>query len=107
MAALSDALLVAAIDLGNTFSGYAYAMRDDLNNDPLKSRITYWHASNEALISFKTPSTVLLNMDAQLVAFGFEAESKYTYLLENGEGEDYLYFRHFKMMLYDHVKTKV
>lgn len=104
---LSNALLVAAIDLGNTFSGYAFATSADINYDPLKCRIPQWHASNTIFVSSKTPSTVLLNNGAQLVAFGFEAESKYADLLENGEGENYFYFRHFKMMLYDHVRTKV
>lgn len=104
---LSYALLVAAIDLGSTFSVYAFAWRDDIKNYPLKSHIHYWQASNGSLISSKIPSTVLLDNGAQFVAFGFEAESKYAELLEDGEGEDYFYFPHFRMMLYGHVKTKV
>lgn len=100
---LSNTLLVAAIELGSTFSGYAFAWRAD----PLKSHIPLWQASNGSLISSKTPSTVLLDNSAQLVAFGFEAESKYAELLVDGRGEDYFYFPHFKMMLYGHVKTKV
>lgn len=98
---------MAAIDLGSTFSGYAFAWRADVKNDPLKIHIYHWQASNGNFISSKTPSTVLLNKDAQLVAFGFQAECKYAYLSENGEGDDYFYFPHFKMMLYGHVKTKV
>lgn len=98
---------MAAIDLGSTFSGYAFALRADVENDPLKSHIPRWQASNGSLISSKTPSIVLLDNGAQLVAFGFEAESKYAELLENGQGEDYFYFPHFRMMLYGHVKTKV
>lgn len=80
--ALSNDLLVAAIDLGNTFSGYAFATRAEVNDDPLRSHIPHWHAPNS--ISFKTPSTVLLYKGVQLVAFGFEAESKYAELLETG-----------------------
>lgn len=104
---LSNALLVAAIDLGNTFSGYAFSTRTDVDKDPLKSHIPRWQASNGSLISSKIPSTGLLNNGAQFVAFGFEAESIYAELLEDGKGEDYFYFPHFKMMLYGHVKTKV
>lgn len=104
---LSNALLVAAIDLGSTFSGYAFATRNDVEKDLLKSRVPYWCSPEESFISQKTPSTVLLDKDVQLVAFGFEAESKYKYLLENEEGENYFYFPHFKMMLNDQVKTKV
>lgn len=103
--ALSNDLLVAAIDLGNTFSGYAFATKAEVNDDPLRSHIPHWHAPNS--ISFKTPSTVLLYKGVQLVAFGFEAESKYAELLETGEDENCFYFPHFKMMLNDHVKTKV
>lgn len=107
MAAQSNVLLVAAIDFGNTFSGYAFATRNDVEKDLLNSRVPYWCASDGGFILYKTPSIVLLNMDAQFVDFGFEAESKYTDLLENGEGEDYFYFHHFKMMLNDLAKTKV
>lgn len=107
MTALNNALLVAAIDFGNTFSGYAFATRKDVEKDLFKSRVPYWHASNGGFISCKTPSTVLLNRNAQFVDFGFEAEYKYAELLEDGEGEDYFYFHHFKMILNGFAKTKV
>lgn len=102
-AALSNAYVVAAIDLGNTFSGYAYATRYDIENN----KVYYPSWCNSYLVSRKTHSTVLMNMDAKVVAFGFDAESKYADLLEDGKGENYFYFPHFKMMLYDHAKTKV
>lgn len=88
MTAPKNVLLVAAIDFGNTFSGYAFATRHDVEIDLFKSRVPYWRASDGSFISYKTLSTVLLNMNAQFVDFGFEAESKYTDLLEDGEGED-------------------
>lgn len=104
-AALSNAFVVAAIDLGNTFSGYAFATRNDFEKNPFRIHVPTWCDSRS--ISYKTKSTVLINMDAQVVAFGSDAESNYADLLEEGEGEDYFYFPHFKMMLYDHAKTKV
>lgn len=107
MATLTDELLVAAIDFGTTFSGYAFAMRNELNNDPSRIHVPNWQSSNGGSNFCKTSSTVLLNKDTQLVAFGFDAESKYAKLSENGKGEDYFYFHHFKMMLYDHAKTEV
>ena len=36
MASLTDEyLIVAAIDFGTTYSGYAFSSRDDFKNDPL------------------------------------------------------------------------
>lgn len=104
-AALSNVFMVAAIDLGNTFSGCAFATRNEFENNPLRIHVPYWCNSN--LISYKTQSTVLINMDAQVVAFGFDAESNYADLLEDGKDENFFYFPHFKMILYDHAKTKV
>jgi len=58
-AAPSDShLLVAAIDFGTTFSGYAYFFK----NDPLKIQTNAgWNAGIEKLISYKTPTCSLLN----------------------------------------------
>lgn len=105
----TNKLLIAAIDFGTTFSGYAFAWISELQEDPSPSRIhiNNWWASNRSFVSYKTSSTVLLNRYKQLVDFGFDAESKYAYLLEVGEHEDYFYVRHFKMILYDHAKTEV
>ncbi|XP_048728151.2 heat shock 70 kDa protein 12B-like isoform X2 [Ostrea edulis] len=97
-------LMVAAIDFGTTFSGYAFAMRDDLDRDPPKIFAPHWNAPDGGLISFKTPTTVLLNKEEKLEEFGFDAESRYAELAEEGEHEDYFYFRRFKMMLYDKVR---
>lgn len=102
---MSNAFVVAAIDLGNTFSGYAFATRNDFEKNPFRIHVPTCCDSKS--ISYKTKSTVLINMDAQVVAFGSDADSNYADLLEEGEGEDYFYFPHFKMMLYDHAKTKV
>lgn len=107
MTAPTNDLFVAAIDFGNTFSGYAFASRNDVENDPSKIHTPLWIASSGSLISSKTSTTILLNINAQVVAFGFDAESKYTELLKNGEDENYFYFCHFKMMLYKHAKAKV
>lgn len=104
---LPDALMVAAIDFGTTFSGYAFAMRDELEKDSSKIFAPHWHASDGSLISHKTPTTVLLDKEEKLVDFGFDAETTYAELAENGEHEDHFYFRRFKMLLYDQVRTKV
>ena len=100
-------LWVAAIDFGTTFSGYAFGSREELENDPTKIFAPVWQAADGGLISSKTPTTVLLDNDENLVEFGFDAETAYSELSENGEHEDHYYFRRFKMMLYDKVRTSV
>nr|XP_034311557.1 heat shock 70 kDa protein 12A [Crassostrea gigas] len=103
---LPDKLFLAAIDFGTTFSGYAFAARGELQDDLSKIYVPHWRSSDGSLISYKTPTTVLLDKDEKLVDFGFDAETTYAELSENGEHEDYFYFRRFKMMLYDQVRTK-
>lgn len=103
---LPDKLFLAAIDFGTTFSGYAFAARGELQDDLSKIYVPHWRSSDGSLISHKTPTTVLLDKDEKLVEFGFDAETTYAELSENEEHEDFFYFRRFKMMLYDQVRTK-
>ncbi|XP_061164053.1 heat shock 70 kDa protein 12B-like [Saccostrea echinata] len=97
-------LMVAAIDFGTTFSGYAFSMRDN----PKKIQCPHWNAPSTDLISHKTPTTVLLDGKKNFVAFGYEAETKYLELTEEKkqEANNYYYFRRFKMMLYDKVRKE-
>lgn len=99
--------MVAAIDIGTTFSGYAFAMRDELEKDSSKIFAPHWHASDGSFISHKTPTTVLFDKNKKLVDFGFDAKTTYAELSENWKHKDYFYFRRLKMMLYNHVRTKV
>lgn len=69
--------------------------------------IPTWRTPCESLTSFKTPTTVLIDKDEEFVAFGFDAETKYAEELEEGKGEDYFYFHHFKMLMYGHAERKV
>lgn len=96
-----NVFLVAAIDFGTTFSGYAFATRVD----PLRIYVPSWSSPSHGLISFKTPTTVLMNNGEEFVAFGFEAETKYAELLTEGKGDDYFYFHRFKMLMYSHAKN--
>lgn len=98
----SGRLVVAAIDFGTTYSGYAFSFSEDYEKDPTKVYAqTKWVAGSAALMSLKTPTILLLNPDKSFKAFGYEAENEYTQLAEDGEHEDYYYFRRFKMMLYN------
>ncbi|XP_060571962.1 heat shock 70 kDa protein 12A-like [Ruditapes philippinarum] len=91
-------LLVAAIDFGTTYSGYAFSFRDkpnDIHTNP------NWVAGSEKLMSLKCPSSVLLKPDKTFHSFGFEAENKYSDLAEDAKHHGWYLFRRFKMILYE------
>ncbi|XP_060082630.1 heat shock 70 kDa protein 12A-like [Ylistrum balloti] len=105
-----DRILVAAIDFGTTFSGYAFSFREDYENDPRKIQVNpTWIGGTAALVSEKTASCILLDQDKKFVAFGYQAEETYSQLVEESEDDDvddrtferYYCFRRFKMSLYN------
>lgn len=98
--AQEDRLMTAAIDFGTTYSGYCFSFRHDFENDPLKVSANTWTAGTAGLVSLKTPTTVLLDSNQELVAFGYEAEDRYAELAEDEEHAEYYYFRRFKMTLF-------
>lgn len=53
-------LLVAAIDFGTTFSGYAFSLLHEYKKDPLKIATTTWTAGSRNLVSLKTSSAFFL-----------------------------------------------
>eukprot|EP00058_Branchiostoma_floridae_P028057 XP_002613548.1 hypothetical protein BRAFLDRAFT_71812 [Branchiostoma floridae] len=59
---------------------------------------------NVGFQSYKTPTSVLLSPEREFVAFGFEAISKYTTLLEEDEDKEYYFFDRFKMRLHASYK---
>ncbi|XP_052099743.1 heat shock 70 kDa protein 12B-like isoform X4 [Mytilus californianus] len=101
---MCDYLMVASIDFGTAYSGYAFSLTTDFKRDPL---IIYsnqtWNAGNAQLMSLKTPTCILLDKNRNVKSFGFEAESDYSQLEEedNENQEDYYFFHRFKMILYD------
>lgn len=107
MAKKPDRLLVAAIDFGTTYSGYAFSFRHEFENDPLKVSASTWTAGSRALVSLKTPTTVLLDKHEVFHSFGYEAEDFYSQLAEEDKHKDWFYFRRFKMMLYGKEGTGV
>ena len=53
------------------------------------------------LIAYKAPTTVLLKPDGTFEAFGFEAEERYSQLIdEEGSHNGWYYIQNFKMELY-------
>ncbi|KAL5012280.1 hypothetical protein ScPMuIL_010831 [Solemya velum] len=104
---MSDRLIVAALDFGTTYSGYAFSFRHDYESQPQKiCTNTAWIASGQGLVSWKTPTTVLLNPDKTFDSFGYKAEEKYAELAEEEEHEEWYYFSRFKMMLHNKLGLK-
>ncbi|VDI54468.1 Hypothetical predicted protein [Mytilus galloprovincialis] len=102
-----DYLLVAAIDFGTTYSGYAFSMRDTYKTDPLKIHANQaWNAGGRQLLSLKTPTCLLLNSNKDFDSFGYEAENRYAELVMDGEQDDYYYFHRFKMSLHNNKNVK-
>ena len=99
---MSDYLMVAAIDFGTTYSGYAFSTISNFKLDPLKIHANQaWNAGGRQLLSLKTPTCLLLNGRQKLVSFGYEAENAYAELVLDDKHHDHYYFRRFKMRLYN------
>ncbi|XP_053400026.1 heat shock 70 kDa protein 12A-like [Mercenaria mercenaria] len=97
----SGKVVVAAIDFGSTFSGYAFSFSHDYEVEPTKVSVnTSWVAGSAGLMSLKTPTILLLDNNKKFVAFGDEAEEKYLDIAADEEHHKYYYFRRFKMLLY-------
>ena len=53
------------------------------------------------LVSWKTPTTVLLNPEQTFDSFGYEAENNYIDLVNEEMEEGWYYFKRFKMLLHN------
>lgn len=96
-------LLVAAIDFGTTFSGYAFSFVHEYNADPLKISAATWNEGEGGFVSLKTSTCVLFDPTKRFHSFGFEAEEKYLNLADEDDHHDWFFFSRFKMMLYNNV----
>ncbi|XP_053408431.1 heat shock 70 kDa protein 12B-like [Mercenaria mercenaria] len=91
-------VIVAAIDFGTTYSGWAFSFRSDYEKDPTKADVKHWHSG---LGTVKTPTCLLVKPDGvTLQAFGYDAENQYMELADKDEHKNYYYFRRFKMLLF-------
>ncbi|XP_076088281.1 heat shock 70 kDa protein 12B-like [Mytilus galloprovincialis] len=98
----SNYMMVAALDFGTTYSGYAFSFRNDFETEPLKIQANpIWMTGSSQFMSLKTPTCLLLDKDQKFVAFGFQAENMYAeYVLDELQDEFY-YFHRFKMYLHN------
>ena len=105
---LDGKLLVAAIDFGTAYSGYAFSMRTTYRTDPLKIEVNSWAGEGIEMQSFKAPSSVLLNPDKTFNSFGYKAEEKYAELAEEDLHKDWFFITKFKMkLLYKQVESNI
>lgn len=101
MSVFKTKLIVAAIDFGTTYSGYAYSFRDEYRRDPLKIYANSDWSDGSGLVTLKAPTVVLFDPRGQFHSFGYDAENKYTQLSESDDHKEWKYFRRFKMELHD------
>ena len=91
-------MFAAAIDIGTTSLGYSYKA-PSFSFPFTRRRFTR--------ISHRISTTILLDNHQKFVAFGRDAEKKYSDLSANEEKEDFYYFHQFKLLLYDKARTSV
>ncbi|XP_064601145.1 LOW QUALITY PROTEIN: heat shock 70 kDa protein 12B-like [Liolophura sinensis] len=98
----SKPLLVVAIDIGTTYSGYAFSFQHEFLADKLKitTNKVWSDGDNHLQTSYKTPTSVLIDPYGDFHSFGYEAETNYSQLAKNKEEKNWLLFRRFKMNLY-------
>lgn len=94
-------LLVAAIDFGTTYSGYAFSTRYDFKRDPTNTFLKQWVDPTSSMMYNKTSTCILFTKEKEFSQFGFDAEAKYLDLIFDKEQKDWYFFRRFKMSLYD------
>jgi len=93
-------LLVAAIDFGTTYSGYAYSFKATYESEPTKI-LTPQRWEGDTQLSQKTVTCVLFNEKREFDSFGYPAETKYAKMALRDQHAKWFFFKRFKMMLHD------
>ncbi|XP_025095769.1 heat shock 70 kDa protein 12A-like isoform X2 [Pomacea canaliculata] len=89
-------VVVVAVDLGTTHSGYAFSFFRDPSSVYVMTR---WAGQEPGLLNHKTLSALLLTPDGTFHSFGLAARNHYHNLLPI-EARHWLYFERFKMTLH-------
>lgn len=92
-------LATVAIDFGTTFSGFAFSFNKDDGKDVIFMNRAWMNDQGHQ--TSKTPTCLLLEPDLSFHSFGYEAEEKYANLTSISEEKEYMFFRHFKMLLHN------
>ena len=114
-------MLVAAIDFGTTYSGYAFSFKYDWRKVHVQAIF------NDKFVSSKAPTKLLLNPDKSFCAFGYGAENmfmdvateyssdsdsdsdseKETKTKPKKDWKEHYFFQRFKMLLHsDQVRNR-
>lgn len=100
MASNTGNIIVAAIDIGTTYSGYAFSFKCDPLEFYFKNQ---WYSAFGGMVSKKTPTSLLLNPDQTFKSFGFEAEETYASHAAEDKHHELFFFQKFKMYLHFQV----
>ncbi|KAL4220593.1 hypothetical protein ACF0H5_020990 [Mactra antiquata] len=92
-------LLVASIDFGTTYSGFAISFMHDYNDENPKVDVPLWK-HGETSGTLKTTTCVLLDQKYKFHSFGYDAEEKYAELAGDNKHKNWHLFRRFKMHLF-------
>ncbi|XP_033762736.1 heat shock 70 kDa protein 12A-like [Pecten maximus] len=91
--------MVAVIDVGTAYSGYAFSTSPDDVQNPENIVLGQW---KEGLKTHKVPTSVLYNNDLSFYKFGYEAENTYEDArTECSNCKTFVLFRHIKLNLYN------
>lgn len=82
--------VVAAIQLGRYESGYHFSFHTDFEKDPCLKADS---SSKESTLTW--PNSILLDSRKEFVAFGTDAENKYTKLVRGNNHHDCYFFQYF------------
>lgn len=94
MTAIRNSLYFVGIDIGSEYSGLAFTSYGNIRSDPMKFSTEIWQGGS--LLTLKCPTAILLDNNEEIVAFGYEAETRFSQLLEDDEHHEYYYFKHFR-----------
>lgn len=95
--------VVAAIDFGTTYSGYAFSFTRDPDSIHMMRK---WEGGDPGVSNQKTPTTLLLKSNGDFHSFGFGARDFY-HDLEEAEAKKWYYFEKFKMSLHSNQASFV
>ncbi|XP_052235947.1 heat shock 70 kDa protein 12A-like isoform X11 [Dreissena polymorpha] len=99
MVSSKPALVVGAIDIGTTYTEWAYLTKSDFEQNPCAAfgRSVHGHSR----ISHQAPTCVLITPDGKTVkGYGNDAESIYNEMRAKNEHEQWYFYRRFKKLLW-------
>jgi hypothetical protein len=96
---------VVAIDIGSDGCGYAFSADYQFKNTPCDIAVPRWSVEVGSHSSPKPPAAILFDSEKNFVAFGYEAEDKYSNICEANDQNNWHYLEGFKMALYQAVEA--